>query len=74
MIQGTDMASGTVKFYNPDKGFGFIKPDQGGDDVFVHVSELQRSGLADVKEGERLSYDLVDGRNGRKAAGNLRPA
>jgi len=68
------MASGTVKFYNPDKGFGFIKPDQGGDDVFVHVSELQRSGLADVKEGERLSYDLVDGRNGRKAAGNLRPA
>lgn len=52
------MASGTVKFFDTDRGFGFIKPDDGGNDVFFHVSELQRSGIEFVMEGDRLSYEM----------------
>jgi CspA family cold shock protein len=65
------MAKGTVKFFNTDKGFGFIKPDNGGDDVFVHVSEVQRAGIRSLIEGDKITYELAPGRNGRLAAAEL---
>jgi CspA family cold shock protein len=65
------MANGTVKFFNTDKGFGFIKPDIGGDDVFVHVSEVQRAGIRTLIEGDKITYELAPGRNGRLAASEL---
>ncbi|MCV9964544.1 cold shock domain-containing protein [Pararhizobium sp. BT-229] len=68
------MASGTVKFFDADKGFGFIKPDEGGTDVFIHVSELQRSGIKFVMEGDRLTYELAPGKNGRMAASQVATA
>ena len=67
------MPTGVVKWYNPTKGFGFIAPDDGGKDVFVHVSAVQRAGHGDPQEGDRISYDLLKGRDGRESAGNLRP-
>ncbi|MCS4088865.1 cold-shock protein [Rhizobium sp. BK176] len=65
------MAKGTVKFFNTDKGFGFIKPDDGGSDVFVHVSEVQRAGIRSLIEGDKITYELAPGRNGRLAASEL---
>ncbi|MCZ7860673.1 cold-shock protein [Agrobacterium salinitolerans] len=65
------MASGTVKFFNTEKGFGFIKPDTDGTDVFVHVSELQRSGIQSVVEGDKVTYELAPGRNGKMAASQV---
>ena len=70
----TNMATGLVKWYNPTKGFGFIQPEGGGKDVFVHVSAVERAGHGDPQEGDRLSYDLEKGRDGRESAINLRPA
>lgn len=67
------MATGTVKWFNPDKGFGFIQPDQGGSDAFVHISALQRAGLSTLNEGQRVSYDLATER-GKTAAVNLKLA
>jgi len=64
------MASGTVKWFNTEKGFGFIEPTDGGKDVFVHISAVQQAGMQTLKEGQKLSYDLVENR-GRQAAGNL---
>lgn len=64
------MANGTVKWFNPTKGFGFIQPDQGGEDVFVHISTVERAGLRDLNDGQKVSYDLEDNR-GRTAAANL---
>ena len=66
------MPSGTVKFFNTTKGFGFIQPDDGGKDVFVHISAVERSGIAPPNEGDKLSYDLEEDRQGRSAATNLR--
>jgi cold shock protein len=65
------MANGTVKWFNPTKGFGFIQPDQGGEDVFVHISTVERAGLRDLNDGQKVSYDLEDNR-GRTAAANLK--
>jgi len=65
------MATGTVKWFNPTKGYGFIEPDEGGTDVFVHISALERAGLDTLNEGQKVSYDLEEGRNGKMAAGNL---
>ena len=66
------MATGTVKWFNTTKGFGFIQPDDGGKDVFVHVSAVERSGLRGLNEGQKVSYDLErDRRSGKDAAGNL---
>lgn len=66
------MSVGTVKWFNPSKGFGFIKPEQGGSDVFVHISAVEKAGMNDLAEGQRLSYELFDNR-GKTAAGNLEP-
>lgn len=65
------MAQGTVKWFNPTKGFGFIQPEQGGEDIFVHITALERAGLRDLNDGQRVSFDLEDNR-GRTAAANLK--
>ena len=67
------MASGTVKFFNTQKGFGFISPSDGGKDVFVHISAVQRAGLTTLMEGQKVSYELLTER-GKTAAGNLKLA
>ena len=63
---------GTVKWFNPQKGFGFIQPDDGGQDVFVHISAVERAGIQDLREGEIVTYDLEQGRTGKTSAVNLR--
>ena len=67
------MASGTVKFFNTQKGYGFIQPNDGSKDVFVHISAVQRAGLDTLNEGQKVTYDVVTER-GKSAAGNLQPA
>lgn len=66
------MATGTVKWFNPSKGFGFIQPEDGGKDVFVHISALERAGIQSLKEGQRVEFELAPGRDGRTAAENLK--
>ncbi len=69
------MQNGTVKFFNTTKGFGFISPDDGGDDAFVHISAVQRSGLQGLNEGDKVSYDTaVDKRSGKSAVENIQMA
>ena len=68
------MANGTVKWFNPTKGFGFITPDEGGADAFVHISAVERAGMSSLGEGQPISYDLEPGRNGKSSAENLRSA
>jgi len=65
------MATGTVKWFNKTKGFGFIAPESGDGDVFVHISAVEKAGLGTLTEGQRVSFDVVSER-GKKAAGNLR--
>ena len=65
------MANGTVKWFNGTKGFGFIQPEDGSKDVFVHISAVERAGLRGLNEGQKVSYDLVSER-GKTAAGNLK--
>jgi cold shock protein len=66
------MASGTVKWFNTQKGFGFIQPDDGNKDIFVHISAVEQAGLKSLKDGQKLSFELVtDKRTGRQSAGNL---
>jgi CspA family cold shock protein len=67
------MATGTVKWFNPAKGFGFIEPEGGDKDIFVHVSALEQAGMSTLTEGQRVSYDVVTER-GKTAAGNLKAA
>ncbi len=66
------MAGGTVKWFNSQKGYGFIAPADGAEDVFVHVSALERAGLRNLNEGQRVEYDLVPGKGGKSAAGNVK--
>ena len=66
------MAEGTVKFFNTTKGFGFIQPDDGGKDAFVHITAVERSGLSTLTEGQKVSYELQTGRDGKQSAANLR--
>ena len=68
------MPVGTVKWFNPTKGFGFIQPDGGGKDVFVHISAVERAGMETLQEGQRVDFQLVPGRDGRTAADQLKPA
>jgi CspA family cold shock protein len=63
--------TGTVKWFNPTKGYGFIQPDGGGPDAFVHISAVERAGLQSLNEGQRVKYELVAGRNGKTSAENL---
>ena len=65
------MSEGTVKWFNTQKGYGFISPDEEGNDVFVHITAVQNSGLNELNEGQRVSYELEEQRNGRVAAVNL---
>jgi CspA family cold shock protein len=67
------MSSGTVKWFNAQKGYGFIQPDDGSKDVFVHISAVERSGLASLREGQKVSYEIeTDRRSGKLSAGNLK--
>jgi CspA family cold shock protein len=66
-----DVATGTVKWFNGQKGFGFIQPDGGGKDVFVHISAVEKAGLSGLNEGAKVSYDIVSDR-GKESAGNLK--
>ena len=68
------MPTGVVKWYNPEKGFGFIAPVDGGKDVFLHVSAVETAGHGDPYEGDRISFDVEKGRDGRESAINLRKA
>ena len=69
------MATGTVKFFNTQKGFGFIQPSDGGKDVFVHISAVERSGLRGLAEGQKISYEVeADRRSGKESAVNLKTA
>lgn len=65
------MATGTIKWFNPIKGFGFITPEDGSKDVFVHISAVERAGLSALAEGTQLSYELQSGQNGKVSAENL---
>lgn len=66
--------TGTVKFFNNDKGYGFIAPENGSDDAFVHISAVERAGLSTLSQNQRLTYELETGRNGRVSAVNLQEA
>ena len=68
------MAIGTVKWFNSMKGFGFITPDEGGKDAFVHISALERAGINGLDEGQRVEYEVQPGRDGKSSAENLRLA
>jgi cold shock protein len=71
----TDMATGTVKFFNSQKGFGFIQQENGGPDVFVHVSAVERAGIRGLVEGQKLTFDIeADRKSGKSAATNLQTA
>ncbi|EAQ45943.1 MAG: cold-shock protein [Roseobacter sp. MedPE-SWde] len=67
------MPSGTVKWFNTTKGFGFIEPDAGGSDVFVHISQVERSGLTGLADNMKVDYELTEGRDGRQMAGDIKP-
>lgn len=71
LTETTLMATGTVKWFNATKGYGFIQPDAGGKDVFLHISALERAGLREVADGAKVSFDLESGRDGRTSASNL---
>lgn len=65
------MPTGTVKWFNTTKGFGFIAPDDGGADIFVHISAVEAAGMTGLADDQKINYELVDGRDGRQMAGNL---
>jgi CspA family cold shock protein len=66
------MATGTVKWFNPTKGFGFIEPEDGSNDAFVHISAVERAGLSTLNEGQKVSYELQAGQNGKSSAEDLK--
>jgi CspA family cold shock protein len=69
------MTTGTVKFYNAQRGFGFIQPDDGGNDVFVHATALERAGMTNLAEGQKVSFDTeIDRRSGKTAVANIQAA
>ena len=68
------MSTGTVKWFNPTKGYGFIQPDGGSKDVFVHISAVEKAGIATLQEGQKLSFDIEQGQQGRTSAVNLKTA
>ncbi len=70
-VKGMTVTHGTVKFFNATKGYGFIQPDDGGNDAFVHISAVERAGMSSLNEGQKVSYELEAQRNGKMAATNL---
>ncbi|MEL7255189.1 MAG: cold-shock protein [Pseudomonadota bacterium] len=66
------MPTGTVKWFNTTKGFGFIAPDDGGKDVFVHISAVERAGLTGLADNQKVEFEMVDGRDGRQMAGDIK--
>ena len=68
------MPSGTVKRFNTTKGYGFIAPDDGGSDIFVHISAVEQSGLTGLADDQKVTFELIDGRDGRKMAGSIAKA
>ena len=68
------MTTGTVKFFNENKGYGFIQPEGGGQDAFVHITAVERAGMRTLRQDQRVSYDLEEDRRGKMAAVNLKPA
>jgi cold shock protein len=74
-MKGSIMTTGTVKFFNLQKGFGFIAPDDGGNDAFVHISAVERAGMSDLREGQKVGYELVaDRKSGKMSADSLSDA
>ena len=71
-FKDTEMTEGIVKFFNSTKGYGFIQPTSGGKDAFVHISAVERAGLTTLNEGQKVSYDLESGRDGKQSAVNLK--
>ena len=65
------MTTGTVKWFNPTKGYGFIEPEDGSKDAFVHISAVERAGMSGLREGQKVEYELVPGQNGKASAENL---
>jgi cold shock protein len=74
ICEGTKMTIGTVKWFNAQRGYGFIQPDDGSNDVFVHISAVERAGIANLQEGQRLSFELERGNQGKTSAANLQQA
>ena len=70
-MKGFVMTTGTVKWFNATKGFGFIQPEKGSKDVFLHISALERAGLTHVDDGQKVTFDIESGRDGRESAANL---
>lgn len=68
------MTVGTVKWFNPSKGFGFIQPEDGSKDVFVHISAVERAGMGTLQEGQKVSFELAKGKDGKVSADNLKSA
>ncbi len=66
------MPTGTVKWFNTTKGYGFIAPDDGGKDIFVHISAVERAGMTGLADNQKISYELTEGRDGRQSAGELK--
>ena len=66
------MPTGTVKWFNTTKGYGFIAPDDGGKDIFVHISAVERAGLTGLADNQKISFEMIEGRDGRKSAGELK--
>jgi len=71
LLEEMTMATGTVKWFNPAKGYGFIEPEDGSNDAFVHISAVERAGLTSLSEGQNVSYELQPGQNGKSSAENL---
>ncbi|MEL6519096.1 MAG: cold-shock protein [Pseudomonadota bacterium] len=66
------MPTGTVKWFNTTKGYGFIAPDDGGKDVFVHISAVERAGMTGLADNQKISFEMIEGRDGRQSAGDLK--